>query len=594
MKNKKILALLLIFTLTAPGAPVVAADFSDGAVESAQEMESPLFQPEEASESSENLPSAFADTEGNEDAAQITDGENKENQTENKTGDQTQDQTENKTDNTTEGKTEENATEGLEYEYVPEIDGYRVKKGVNEKEIRIPAEYEGKEVLEIGESAFAGCDQIQNVYLNGIMKHITIRNHAFEGCTDLIMVWTDSSVFNIESNAFKNCPRLTRIGDYIMPDQAEKGGMIADDAFDSDSRVVVTGLGSLPARESGYPFYCADVEEPETLSGEDGMTYLEWGEYRGVDKEYAGYRIISCTEEKETVKVTGNIEDIVGVGRKAFYGNEKIRVLDLGKNMKYIETKAFYNCANLQRIYIPSTVREIADDAFTGCSSLNIYTSKGSYAAKYARKHQIPVTYESSQDTMKNVRMRFQITRESKYSNIIQFTWDKVDFADGYQIQIKDKKTGKFRTEKVIKSGDTCEYTETRHHYPEQDKVIFRIRAYCRDENNKKIYSRYKTASIQLWPAQPKIYSIEKKSKGRAVIKWKKVSGVSGYRILRSEFGKSFKCVKTIKNINTVKYTDTDLKKGIPYCYAICGYIIDSNGKKVCSEVYDYVLDFKY
>ena len=33
-------------------------------------------------------------------------------------------------------------------EYVPEIDGYRVKKGVNEKEIRIPEKYEGKEVLE--------------------------------------------------------------------------------------------------------------------------------------------------------------------------------------------------------------------------------------------------------------------------------------------------------------------------------------------------------------------------------------------------------------------------------------------------------------
>ena len=46
----------------------------------------------------------------NADAAQITDGNSEE---EDLTGD----------------KTEDKGTEGLEYEYVPEIDGYRVKKG---------------------------------------------------------------------------------------------------------------------------------------------------------------------------------------------------------------------------------------------------------------------------------------------------------------------------------------------------------------------------------------------------------------------------------------------------------------------------------
>ena len=53
---------------------------------------------------------AFADMEENADAAQITDGNSEE---EDLTGD----------------KTEDKGTEGLEYEYVPEIDGYRVKKG---------------------------------------------------------------------------------------------------------------------------------------------------------------------------------------------------------------------------------------------------------------------------------------------------------------------------------------------------------------------------------------------------------------------------------------------------------------------------------
>ena len=410
---------------------------------------------------------------------------------------------------------------------------------------------------------------------------------------NLIMVLTDSGIFNIESNAFKNCPKLIRLGNYYMPDQVEKGGVIADDAFDSDSRVIVTGFGMLPHRENGYPFYNTDIDEPEYLSGEDGMTYLQWGEYQGIDKEHAGYRIISCTEEKETVKVTENIADITGVGRKAFYGNEKIRVLDLGKNIKYIETKAFFNCKNLQRIYIPSTTKEIAEDAFEGCGSLTIYASKGSYAAQYARKHKIPVVYESSQDVMKNVKMKFKVERESKYSSVIQFKWNKVDFAEGYQIQVKDSKTGKFRTQKTIKDGDTCKYAIVRQGHQGQENIVFRIRAYCKGADNKNIYSQYKTASMKLWPAQPKIYSIEKKSKGRAHIKWKKVSGVSGYQILRSESGKKFKCIKTIKNSNTVEYTDTGLKKGIQYRYEISSYKIDSDGKKIYSED-NYVRSFEY
>ena len=34
---------------------------------------------------------------------------------------------------------------------------------MNEKKSVIPEKYEGKEVLEIGEGAFAGCDQIERI-----------------------------------------------------------------------------------------------------------------------------------------------------------------------------------------------------------------------------------------------------------------------------------------------------------------------------------------------------------------------------------------------------------------------------------------------
>ena len=94
MKNKKILALLLACTITASGVPVYAADFSDGTAESVQDAESSLFGREDSELTEDTVP-AFADTEENADAAQITDGNNEE---EDLTGD----------------KTEDKGTEGLE------------------------------------------------------------------------------------------------------------------------------------------------------------------------------------------------------------------------------------------------------------------------------------------------------------------------------------------------------------------------------------------------------------------------------------------------------------------------------------------------
>ena len=56
---------------------------------------------------------------------------------------------------------------------------------MNEKEIRIPEKYEGKEVLEIGEGAFAGCDQIERIRILDHHKNFKIKKDAFENCISL-------------------------------------------------------------------------------------------------------------------------------------------------------------------------------------------------------------------------------------------------------------------------------------------------------------------------------------------------------------------------------------------------------------------------
>lgn len=472
-------------------------------------------------------------------------------------------------------------TEGLEYEYIELIDAYRVAKGVNKKEVTVPKNYNGKKVREIGENAFKGCDKLETIFLPGYYENpaFTIKESAFEDCIYLQDVQAGHTI-TIESNAFKNCPRLTLLGTLT------KGiSSIADDAFDADSRVIVFEAGALPYREDDYPFYHLYMEEGEDLGYEYGVDCLEV--YDKVAQKNDGWKIVNCLYDKEAIQILGRGGAVTGVGRKAFYGADKLKAVDLGDSVKFIETKAFGECTSLEKLYIPATTKEIAEDAFYGCDSLTIYTEKGSYAAKFAKAHHIPVSYKTTQDVMKNTEMKLKVNRKSTNSDILDLTWEKVSFADGYQIQAKEGKDGKYKTIERIKNGDISTYQTDVTRYEKRD-VTYRIRAYSMGEDGKAIYTPYKSVKVTLWPKQPKLISTVKRSKGKITLKWEKTANTNGYCIYRTTDWKHFTRIKTIKNKNTVTYTDTGLKKGITYGYAIRSYRIDSNGKRLYSTKYCY------
>ena len=81
----------------------------------------------------------------------------------------------------------------------------------------------------------------------------------------------------------------------------------------------------------------------------------------------------------------------------------------------------------------------------------------------------------------------------------------------------------------------------------------------------------------------PKLISAQPSGKTKAVIKWKKVSGVSGYKIYRSINGSSWKTLKTISGSTKVTYTDSKLQPGYKYSYTVRAYK-KVNGKNVWSN----------
>lgn len=81
----------------------------------------------------------------------------------------------------------------------------------------------------------------------------------------------------------------------------------------------------------------------------------------------------------------------------------------------------------------------------------------------------------------------------------------------------------------------------------------------------------------------PKLVSAKASGKNKIIVKWKKVSKVSGYRIYRKEKGGSWQGLKNVSGSNTVQYTDASAKSGVQYTYTVRAYKT-SKGKRTWSK----------
>lgn len=603
MKNKKMLAMLLALTVTAAGTPVYATDFSDGNLESVQEAAEPeeiLTGDTSQSEDSNAQENQESDETG------FTSAEETDEFTEEDVASAFTDDTENEvaeaqSSDTESGSEEETGTEGLEYEYDAETDTYHLVKGVNVESVIIPEQYNGKIVSEIGEKAFAGCDRIKNVRVNRDWEQETmiIRQSAFEGCIHLRKVVLNR-VLKVEKNAFRNCPQLSECV-YISINNLfiDGGEFIERDAFDPDNKVCVY-LGDESNNFKGNDqYFLAGLWDEDYVFEENGVTYVCYapnmtGDMEGISREHEGTRILDVQDELETVFVKDT--NVTGVGRKAFYGSEKIKVVKLGSQNRYIEAKAFFDCENLERIYIPDTTNDIADDAFEGCNSLVIYTPKGSYAEKFGRKHNIPVISATSQDILNDIKPELRVTRKEKDGVTLKWEISHSYLAEGYEVERKNAQ-GEYIHCSTIKSNEINTKDIELWNYSKfyGKNITFRVRAYFVDEDGTIIYSQpSNTVKTTFCPVQPKITSLTKNAGKKLTVKWKKSDYAVGYQVWRSVNGKKGVCVKTIKGGDVTSFTDSNLKEGATYIYWIKSYRMDYQNKKLYSRSNDYSKSIVY
>lgn len=469
-----------------------------------------------------------------------------------------------------EGEVPETVTlDGIEYEYVAETDSYRVVKGVDAESVKLPYEIHGKKVKEIGEGAFAGFTRIKSVELPGTT--MIVGKDAFYGCTNLRGVLGSMQT---EDGVFKNCPKLA----WIMTYGTDYDEAFTEDTFDSDTKVAYYAFGmNEQVREvfKKLRIFHIGMEDPEYDYNEDidGMCFIR---PRNTENGERTTYVTDFDDDRSEVTVRDRFDYDIVIGRKSFYGSEKIQDVFLKEGVTAIETKAFSNCSNLKRVIMTENVTEIAEDAFEECPNVVIYAPKGSYALTYAKENGIAYKVSKAEKMQRPV---LTYVSNDRVENVVTLKWNHIPYADGYQVYRFNSDTKKYERIKTIKDGN-------RHYYelalrPGRTEY-FKVRAY----SNAEIYSeKYSPSSLKLKveaiPAMADFRQILAKYPNKLGLYWKPVEG-DGYLIYRSETEpyKGYKKLKYITNSSTTKYMDTGLKTGKTYYYRIRAYrFID--GKRV-------------
>lgn len=171
------------------------------------------------------------------------------------------------------------------------------------------------------------------------------------------------------------------------------------------------------------------------------------------------------------------------------------------------------------------------------------------------------------------------LTAVSAGYDSVRLNWSKVEGADGYRIYRATSANGTYKSVATIKNGKTTSYTNKK--LTTGKTYYYKIRAY-KNQNGKKVWKPYsKTVSVIPTLGQVKVTKAGVSNK-KAVLKWKKVSGASGYLIYRSTSKDgTYKCVNSLSSKKT-KYTSKKLAKGKTYYYKIRAYR-KVGGKRVYS-----------
>lgn len=154
----------------------------------------------------------------------------------------------------------------------------------------------------------------------------------------------------------------------------------------------------------------------------------------------------------------------------------------------------------------------------------------------------------------------------SRSRTSLEVNWDKVDGANGYYIYRSTQKDSGYEKIATVSGKNTTSYRDTKRKVGQ--KYYYKVKS-----RNKLTgpsgYSNYSGAVYGKTVAKTEITSL-KVSGSKVSIKWKKVSGASGYLIKKTAVKNgTYRVVTKIQKGSQTSYSDADIEIGKTYYYVV-------------------------
>ncbi len=324
------------------------------------------------------------DGSGNEPETETKDGAvtGEENGTEKETEEKTEEEpteisteVEKTTERETEPKTEGPTTETIEKETVDvdntvlastgldylRVDDYYIVTGIGscvDRDVVIPAEYNGLPVCEIDENAFTTFSELRSIVIPGSVT--VIGKSAFEECDELSEITLSEGLVSIGERAFSGCGKLISI---TIPRSVTQ---IGDEAFSAcnELRYIFVEEGNSTYHSAGR---CLIETESKTLiAGCKNSVIPADGSVTSI----ADLAFWCCYDLKEIVIP----ESVTKIGWAAFSGCESLSKVTFTGYVESMGNDVFSNCRDLQSITLPNGDLSNYENTFVHCSNLTSIT----------------------------------------------------------------------------------------------------------------------------------------------------------------------------------------------------------------------------
>lgn len=314
---------------------------------------------------------------------------------------------------------EDISTKGLEYvEGAEENTLIVVGLGTStNKDVIIPAFYEGKKIVSIGnecfksksilsvdipdsitiigEYSFSGC--VNLVKINIPEGVVSIGNSAFSDCRKLTNVTIPESVMNIGSGVFSGCVNLVKVD---IPDSVTNMGM---HTFYKCDRLTSVTIGSgIESIEQGTFYQCGNLTSvllgnsikrirnaafsrcvnlenlviPKTVSDIENNAFLDCDKL--IQKDNGVYYVDSWVVDANSNIIKAHIkEGTLGIANNALINCKNLLNAYIPDSVSSIGDYAFGECENLRNITIPAGIKNIGNMAFSNCINLSEVNYKG-------------------------------------------------------------------------------------------------------------------------------------------------------------------------------------------------------------------------